>query len=109
MQKTDGNDKLVVLLADQTVLWYIHAKVVNRLVVLLGFRWASSLHRSQIGPIVQSIIVQGKLGGVDTDAKYITMKATGLKGDFQAAPECSQQDCKEPLRQDPNSRKCTVR
>ncbi len=82
MQKTDGNYKLVVLLTYQTVLWYIHAKVVNQLIVLLGFRWASSLHQSQIGPIVQSIIVQGKLGGVDTDAKYITLKATGLKGDF---------------------------
>ena len=72
----------MALLDDQTVSRNIHAKVVNRLVVLLGFRWSSSLHRSQIGPIVQSIVVQGKLGGVDTDAKYITLKATGVKGDF---------------------------
>ena len=78
----EGNDKLVALLADQVVSRFIHGKVVNRLVTLLGLRWSSSLHRQQCSPIVQSIVVQGKLGGIDTDAKYISLKATGLKGDF---------------------------
>jgi hypothetical protein len=31
---------------------------------------------------MQSIVVQGKLGIVDTDTKYISLKATGMKGDF---------------------------
>ena len=82
VQKMEGNDKLVALLADQVVSRFIHGKVVNRLVTLLGLRWSSSLHRQQCSPIVQSIVVQGKLGGIDTDAKYISLKATGLKGDF---------------------------
>ena len=81
-QKLEGTDRLVALLADQTVSRYIHGKLVIRLVTLLGLRWSSSVHRQQCGPIVQSIVVQGKQGGIDTDAKYISAKATGLKGDF---------------------------
>ena len=72
----------MALLADQTVSRFIHGKVVIRLVTLLGLRWSSSVHRQQCGPLVQSIVVQGKLGGIDTDAKYISAKATGVKGDF---------------------------
>ncbi len=75
-QKYEGNDKLMALLHDQTVSSNIHGKVVNQLIGLSGFCWSSSLHHSKISPIV------GKLGGVDTDAKYITLKATGVKGDF---------------------------
>jgi hypothetical protein len=81
-QKLEGTDRLVALLADQTVSRFIHGKVVIRLVTLLGLRWSSSLHRQQCSPIVQSIVVQGKQGGIDTDAKYISAKATGVKGDF---------------------------
>jgi hypothetical protein len=82
VQKIEGTDKLVALLADQVVSHFIHGKVVIRLVTLLGLRWSSSLHRQQCSPIVQSIVVQGKQGGIDTDAKYISAKVTGLKGDF---------------------------
>ena len=81
-QKDDGNDKLMALLSDQAVSRKIHARVVNRLLVLLGLRWSSSLHRSQISPIVQSIVVEGKLCGIDTDTKYRELKSTGMKGDF---------------------------
>ena len=81
-QKIEGSDKLVALLADQVVSRFIHGKVVIRLVTLLGLRWSSSLHRQQCSPIVQSIVVQGKQGGIDTDTKYISLKATGVKGDF---------------------------
>ena len=78
----EGTDRLVALLADQTVSRYIHGKLVIRLVTLLGLRWSSSVHRQQCAPIVQRIVVENKLGGIDTDAKYISAKATGLKGDF---------------------------
>ena len=81
-QKLEGTDRLVALLADQTVSRYIHGKLVIRLVTLLGLRWSSSVHRQQCAPIVQRIVVENKLGGIDTDAKYISAKATGLKGDF---------------------------
>ena len=41
----EGTDRLVALLADQTVSRYIHGKVVIRLVTLLELRWSSSVHR----------------------------------------------------------------
>ena len=68
----------------------IQSRVVSRLVVLLGIRWSSSLHRGQVGPIVQNIVVQGALAGVSTDAKYRELKAASVKGDFHFLQQIQQ-------------------
>ena len=82
IEQRSGSDRLMELLADQGISRKIQSRVVSRLIVLLGMRWSSSLHRAQISPIVQSIVVQDALGGIDSDAKYKELKAASVKGDF---------------------------
>jgi len=86
-----GQDQLIAVLgSDQAIMRKIQSRVVSRLVVLLGIRWSSSLHRGQVGPIVQNIVVQGALGGVSTDAKYKELKAASVKGDFHFLQQIQQ-------------------
>ena len=86
-----GQDQLIAVLgSDQAIMRKIQSRVVSRLVVLLGIRWSSSLHRGQVGPIVQNIVVQGALAGVSTDAKYKELKAASVKGDFHFLQQIQQ-------------------
>ncbi len=67
----------------------IQASAVSRAVILLGVRWASSLHRAQVGPIVQNIVVTS-LGGVTTTKRYNELKMASVKGDFHLLQQIQQ-------------------
>ncbi len=60
----------------------IQARIVARLVQILGLRWASSLNSVQVGPLVQETDVTGGIAGVDSDAKYNALKLKSVKGEF---------------------------
>ncbi len=63
---------------------------MSRAVVLLGGCWSSSLHRAQIGPIVQNIVVAGGLGGITTIEKYREQKMAPVKSDFHLLQQIQQ-------------------
>ena len=91
LEHNTSQDQLIAVLgSDQAIMRKIQSRVVSRLVVLLGIRWSSSLHRGQVGPIVQNIVVQGALAGVSTDAKYRELKAASVKGDFHFLQQIQQ-------------------
>ncbi len=72
------------VLCDQEISLKILSRVVSWLVILLSLRWSSSLYRAQIFPIMQSIVVQGALGrieSIDFNTKYKDLKAT-IVSDF---------------------------
>jgi hypothetical protein len=60
----------------------IQSRIDSRLVSLLGVRWSSSLYRGYAGPLIQEIVVTGRIAGVDSDAKYKERKAARVKGDY---------------------------
>ncbi len=75
-------DPLIAALAsDQSLMRKIQASAVNRAVILLGVHWASSLHSTQVCPIVQNIVVTSGLGGVSTTKRYNKLKVASVKGD----------------------------
>jgi hypothetical protein len=63
---------------------------VSRIVCVLGIRWASSVQRGQISPIVQSIVVAARLGGITSAEQYKEKKMAGLKGDFYVLQQLQQ-------------------
>ncbi len=78
-----GNDQLfTVIQSDQGHMRKIQARIVARLVQLLGMRWTSSLNRAQVSPLVPEIVVIGGIAGVDSDAKYNALKLKSVKCDL---------------------------
>ena len=71
-----GNDQLVtVITSNQGNMRKIQARIVPRLVQMLGIRWTSSLQKAHVGPVVQDCVVSGGIAGVDTNAKYNALNA----------------------------------
>ena len=68
----------------------IQTRICSRLVQMLGIRWASSLQKAHVGPVVQDCVVSGGIAGVDTDAKYNALKLKSVKGDFYLVQQISQ-------------------
>jgi hypothetical protein len=60
----------------------LQSQALSRMVYLLGIRWASSVQRGTISPIVQSIMVASRLGGINSVEEYRDKKHAGFKGDF---------------------------
>ncbi len=79
---TKGDQLISLIGKDQGNMRKIQAGVVARLCALLGVRWSSSLNLGHVGPMVQEIVVTAGLAGVDSNAKYIELKAASVKGDF---------------------------
>ena len=91
LEERAGQDQLVAVLgSSQGLMRKIQSRLVSRAIALLGIRWSSSVHRAQIGPIVQSIVVQGGLGGIESDAKYKELKSASVKGDFHLLQQIQQ-------------------
>jgi hypothetical protein len=69
---------------DQGIMQKIQAGCVRWLVNLLGIRWSSSLFRGQleVSPIVQHLVVQNGLGGIDSSEKYSACKTATNKSEF---------------------------
>ena len=68
----------------------LQSLVVSRIVYLLGIRWASSVQHGQISPIVQSVVVAARLGGITSAEEYKEKKIQGLKGDFYVLQQLQQ-------------------
>jgi hypothetical protein len=86
-----GQDQLIAVLGNsQALMRKIQSRLVSRAIALLGICWSSSVHRAQIGPIVQSIVVQGGIGGIGSDAKYKELKSASVKGDFHLPKQIQQ-------------------
>ena len=86
----DNADPLMAAIgSDQAIMRRLQSLVVSRIVCLLGIRWASSVQRGQISPIVQSIVVAARLGGITSAEQYNAKKIAGLKGDFMCCNRCS--------------------
>ncbi len=75
---------------DQSVMRRLQSRVVSRIVSYLGIRWASSVQRWQISPIVQSIVVAGGLGGITSVGQYKEMKVAALKGYYHVLQQMQQ-------------------
>ena len=86
-----GNDQLVtVMTSNQGNMRKIQARIVPRLVQMLGIRWTSSLHKGHVGPLVQEAVVSCGIAGVDTDAKYNGLKLKSVKGDLYLVQQIQQ-------------------
>ena len=86
-----GNDQLFhVINSNQGNMQKIQARIVPRLVQMLGIRWTSSLHKGHVGPLVQECVVSCGIAGVDTDAKYNALKLKSVKGDFYLVQQIQQ-------------------
>ena len=81
---------MAALASDQSIMRRLQSLVVSRIVCLLGIRWASSVQRGQISPIVQSIVVAARLGGITSVEQYKEKKVAGLKGDFYVLQQLQQ-------------------
>ena len=81
---------MAVLGSDHAIMRRLQGLVVSRIVCLLGVRWASSVQRGQISPIVQSIMVAARLGGITSAEQYKVKKVAGLKGDFYVLQQLQQ-------------------
>ena len=73
---------MAVLGSDHAIMRRLQSLVVSRIVCVLGIRWASSVQRAHIGPIVQNTVVAARLGGITSAEQYKEKKIAGLKGDF---------------------------
>jgi hypothetical protein len=74
------------LASDQSIM----RKIQSRAIILLGIRWSSSLHRAQVGPIIQNIVVDGGLGGIISAEQYSQQKMASVKGDFHLLQQIQQ-------------------
>jgi hypothetical protein len=84
-------DALMASLAsDQSVMRKIQSRAMSRAKILLGIRWSSSLHRAQVGPIVQHIVVDGGLGGITSTEQYSQHTMASVKGDFHLLQQIQQ-------------------
>ena len=81
---------MAALASDQSIMRRIQSLIVSRIVCLLGILWASSVQRWQISPIVQSIVVAARLGGITSAEQYKEKKVAGLKGDFYVLQQLQQ-------------------
>jgi len=81
---------MVALATDQSIMRRLQSQAVSRIVCLLGIRWASSVQRGTISPIVQSIVVASRLGGINSVEEYRDKKHAGLKGDFYVLQQMQQ-------------------
>jgi hypothetical protein len=75
---------------DQGIMRKIQAGCVSWLVNLLGNRWSSSLFRAQVSPIVQHLVVQNGLGGIDSCEKYSACKTATHKSEFYSLQSIQQ-------------------
>jgi hypothetical protein len=81
---------MAFLESDQSIMRKIQSRAVSRAIILLGIRWSSSLHRAQVGPIVQNIVVEGGLGGITSAKQYSQQKMASVKGDFPLLQQIQQ-------------------
>ena len=81
---------MAALGSDHSIMRRLQSLTVSRIVCLLGIRWASSVQRGQISPIVQSIVVAARLGGITSAKQYKEKKVAGLKGDFYVLQQLQQ-------------------
>ncbi len=80
--ETNKEPLCVKLGDDQGIMRKIQAGCVSWLVNLLGISWSSSLFRAQFSPIVQHLVVQNGLGGIDSSEKYSACKTATNKSEF---------------------------
>ncbi len=86
-------DPLMVALAtDHSIMpvWRLQSQAVSRIVCLLVIRWASYVQRGHISPIVQSIVVASRIGGITSAEQYRDKKNEGSKGDFYVLQQMQQ-------------------
>ena len=81
---------MAALGSDHSIMRRLQSLTVSRIVCFLGIRWASSVQRGQISPIVQSIVVAARLGGITSAEQYKEKKVAGLKGDFYVLQQLQQ-------------------
>ena len=81
---------MAALGSDHSIMRRLQSLAVSRIVCVLGIRWASSVQRGQISPIVQSIVVAARLGGITSAEQYKEKKVAGLKGDFYVLQQLQQ-------------------
>ena len=81
---------MAALATDQSIMRRLQSQAVSRIVCLLGIRWASSVQRGTISPVVQSIVVASRLGGINSVEEYRDKKHAGLKGDFYVLQQMQQ-------------------
>ena len=81
---------MAALGSDHSIMRRLQSLVVSRIVCVLGIRWASSVQLGQISPIVQSIVVAARLGGITSAEQYKEKKVAGLKGDFRVLQKLQQ-------------------
>ncbi len=80
--ETNKETLCVKLGDDQGIMRKIQAGCVSWLVNLLGYNWSSSLFRGQVSPIVQHLVVENCLGGIDSSEEYSACKAATLESEF---------------------------
>jgi hypothetical protein len=78
------------LASDQSIMRKIQSRALSRAIILLGIRWSSSLHRAQVGPIVQNIVVESGLGGITSAKQYSQQKMASVKGNFHFLQQIQQ-------------------
>ena len=81
---------MAALGSDHAIMRRLQSLTVSRIVCFLGIRWASSVQRGQISPIVQSTVVAARLGGITSAEQYKEKKVAGLKGDFYLLQQVQQ-------------------
>ena len=81
---------MAALGSDHAIMRRLQSLTVSRIVCFLGIRWASSVQRAHIGPIVQSTVVAARLGGITSAEQYKEKKVAGLKGDFYVLQQLQQ-------------------
>ena len=81
---------MAALGSDHSIMRRLQSLTVSRIVCFLGIRWASSVQRGHISPIVQSTVVAARLGGITSAEQYKEKKVAGLKGNFYVLQQLQQ-------------------
>jgi hypothetical protein len=84
---------------DQGILRKIQAGCVSFPVNSLGIRWSS--FRAHVSPIVQHLVVQNGLGGIDSNEKYSACKTATNQSEFyflQSIQQTQKKDCEATLQ-----------
>ena len=82
MRANDARDNLKSKLSGQTHSRKMTRTCVPWMVARLGLHWTAASLRSQVTPIVQSMVVQHNIGGIESHDQYEELRKVNVRMEF---------------------------
>ena len=82
VRANDARDNLYIKLSGQTHTRRMTRTCVPWMVARLGLHWTAASLRSQVTPIVQSMVVQHNIGGIESHDQYEKLRKVNVRMEF---------------------------